>query len=69
VTTITTVKRGWSEQYGLHVYELEGQVGKRTFRATRCVSRETFLKHAALVESSVKAQVTEDVREHPKETE
>lgn len=69
MTTIHLVRRGWTEQYGLYVYELVGRVGNDEFRKATTVSESVHTSQKQAVETQTREQLTEQIRMHYKETE
>ncbi|RQU14218.1 hypothetical protein DF152_17300 [Burkholderia cenocepacia] len=68
MTTIHLVRSGWTEQYGLYVYELVGRVGNDEFRKTLTVSESVYTSHKRVVETHAREQLTEQISKHYKET-
>jgi hypothetical protein len=60
VTVIKTVKKGWTEQYSLMVYEIVANVDGTEFRAVRTVTIDIYNQDATRFENEAREQITKD---------
>jgi hypothetical protein len=60
VTVIKTVRKGWTEQYGLMVYEVVASVNGTEFRAVRTVTKDTYTNAATQFEIEAREQITKE---------
>jgi hypothetical protein len=60
VTVIKTVRKGWTEQYGLMVYEIVASVDGKEFRAVRSVSQSNYLRARTRFEDAAREQITQE---------
>lgn len=60
MTVIKTVKKGWTEQYSLMVYEIVANVDGTEFRAVRTVTIDIYNQDATRFENEAREQITKD---------
>lgn len=60
MTVIKTVRKGWTEQYGLMVYEVVASVGSTEFRAVRTVTKDIHKQAAKQFEIEAREQITKE---------
>lgn len=63
MTVIKTVRKGWTEQYGLMVYEVVANVDGTEFRAVRTVTVEAWANAAPRFEREAREQITTEANE------
>lgn len=61
MTVIKTVRKGWTEQYGLMVYELVASVDGTEYRKTSCVTDTVYQQHGKAVELAVRQDLTKEI--------